>query len=143
MDRFVLFIPLISVPIIYLMGHSISVLWPASGTSGFQFLVWGFGVSTVVLYHCTFAINSLAHRKGSRRFETKDDSRNNLWLSLLTFGEGWHNNHHHYPGSARMGFRWWEVNMSYYLLRLLASVGLVWGLRPAPLRIREERVSSR
>ena len=90
-------------------------------------LVWGFFVSTVVLFHATVTINSLAHRFGSRRFETRDDSRNNLWLALLTFGEGWHNNHHFFPGSVRQGFRWWEVDLTYYGLRLLAALGLVHG----------------
>ena len=75
-------------------------------------LVWGFCVSTVVLYHATFTINSLAHRFGRRRYATRDDSRNNLWLALLTLGEGWHNNHHHYPASARQGFRWWEIDLT-------------------------------
>ena len=66
----------------------------------------------VVLFHATVTINSLAHRFGRRRFDTRDDSRNNLWLALLTFGEGWHNNHHHFPGSARQGFAWWELDLS-------------------------------
>ena len=84
-------------------------------------LVWGFFVSTVVLYHATFTINSLAHRFGTRRYATRDDSRNNCWLALLTFGEGWHNNHHHYPASARQGFYWWEIDLTYYGLRLLRA----------------------
>jgi len=103
---------------------------------GVEFFVWGFCVSTVALYHATFTINSLAHRFGTRRFETRDDSRNNWWLALLTFGEGWHNNHHRYPGAARQGFRWWEVDLSYYGLRLLAALGLVWDLRPVPAQLR-------
>ena len=89
--------------------------------------MWGFCVSTVVLYHATFAINSLAHRFGRRRYDTRDDSRNNAWLALLTFGEGWHNNHHHYPAAARQGFYWWEIDLTYYgaaLLRAAASCGI-------------------
>jgi stearoyl-CoA desaturase (delta-9 desaturase) len=77
-------------------------------------------------------INSLAHQVGSRRYETRDDSRNNWWLALITFGEGWHNNHHHFPGSARQGFRWWEFDLTYYVLRLFALFGLVWDLKPVP-----------
>jgi stearoyl-CoA desaturase (delta-9 desaturase) len=77
-------------------------------------------------------INSLAHRFGSRRYETRDDSRNNAWLALITFGEGWHNNHHFFPGSARQGFRWWELDITYLGLRLLAAVGLVHGLKVVP-----------
>lgn len=99
---------------------------------GWQLVVWGFCISTVALWHATFTINSLAHRFGTRRYATRDDSRNNLWLALLTFGEGWHNNHHHYPASARQGFFWWEVDLAYYGLRLLAAMGLVWDLRPVP-----------
>jgi len=96
---------------------------------GAQMLVWGFCVSTVALYHATFTINSLAHRFGSRRYATADDSRNNFWLALLTFGEGWHNNHHHCPGAARQGERWWEIDLTWYGLKLLAALGLIRDLR--------------
>ena len=106
---------------------------------GLEYFIWGFCVSTVALYHATFTINSLAHRFGSRRYATRDDSRNNGWLALLTFGEGWHNNHHYYPRSARQGFYWWEIDLTYYGLRLLATFGLVWDLRPVPLAVREAR----
>jgi stearoyl-CoA desaturase (Delta-9 desaturase) len=94
-----------------------------------QIFVWGFCISTVALYHATFTINSLAHRYGTRRYDTPDDSRNNFWLALLTFGEGWHNNHHHSPGVARQGERWWELDLTYYGLRLLAALGIIWDLR--------------
>ena len=86
----------------------------------------------------TFSINSVAHRFGKRRYETRDQSRNNLLLSLLTFGEGWHNNHHRYQASVRQGFRWWEVDLSYYIVRFMACVGLVWGLNPVPPRVLAE-----
>ena len=86
----------------------------------------------VALFHATVTINSLAHRFGTRRFDTKDDSRNNLWLALLTFGEGWHNNHHFFPGSSRQGFRWWEVDLTWYALKLMATLGLVHGLKSVP-----------
>ena len=95
-------------------------------------LVWGFFVSTVLCYHATFAINSLGHRVGSRRYRTGDGSRNNLALALVTLGEGWHNNHHHYPGSANQGFRWWEIDVAYGLIKLLERTGLVWDVRRAP-----------
>jgi stearoyl-CoA desaturase (delta-9 desaturase) len=104
-----------------------------------QLFVWGFCVSTVLLYHATFTINSLAHRYGSRRYATEDDSRNNFWLALITFGEGWHNNHHHYPRAARNGFYWWEIDLTWYGLKLLAALGLVWDLRAVPVRIRDAR----
>jgi len=95
-------------------------------------LVWGFFVSTVLLWHGSFAINSLSHMFGKRRYETSDDSRNSMILALLTNGEGWHNNHHHYQSSANQGFRWWEIDMTFYGLKLLSMLGLVWDLRRQP-----------
>jgi stearoyl-CoA desaturase (delta-9 desaturase) len=99
---------------------------------GWQGLVWGLSISTVLLYHGTFAINSLAHLWGSQRYETGDDSRNNLLLALLTGGEGWHNNHHHYMATVKQGFFWWEIDCSYYVLRFLSWFGVVWDLRMPP-----------
>ena len=96
---------------------------------GLPALVWGFFVSTVVLWHATFAINSFTHMIGRRRYDTPDDSRNSLLLALVTLGEGWHNNHHYYKSSTRQGFFWWEVDFTYYVLRALAAVGLVWDLK--------------
>lgn len=96
---------------------------------GYPAFIWGFVVSTVVLYHGTFAINSLAHLWGSRRFLTRDHSRNNLLLALLTLGEGWHNNHHRFMSSVRQGLRWWEVDITYYVLRFLSVFGIVYGMR--------------
>jgi len=103
--------------------------YAVGGLSG---LVWGFSISTVLLWHATYTINSLAHRFGSVRYATGDDSRNNLWLALLTLGEGWHNNHHHYMSAARNGFFWWEVDMTWYGLKALRRLGLVWSLRTPP-----------
>jgi stearoyl-CoA desaturase (Delta-9 desaturase) len=99
--------------------------------------IWGSFVSTVVLWHGTFTINSLAHAFGSRRYATADDSRNNPWLAALTLGEGWHNNHHHYPGSATLGFFWWELDPTYWLLRALSVTGLIWDLRTPPALVRD------
>lgn len=96
---------------------------------GWSGVTWGFLLSTVLLYHCTFFINSLNHLWGSRRFQTTDDSRNNFILAVLTLGEGWHNNHHHYQGSVNQGFYWWEVDISYSVLYLLSKCGVVWDLR--------------
>ena len=132
LDRFDTLVPLILAAALYALGAWLESTHPSLGTSGAQLLIWGFFVSTVVLLHVTVSVNSLAHRVGSRRFDTRDNSRNNFWLALLTFGEGWHNNHHFFPGSARQGFRWWEVDITYYGLRLLALVGLIWDLKPAP-----------
>jgi stearoyl-CoA desaturase (delta-9 desaturase) len=95
-------------------------------------LVWGFLVSTVLLWHGSFSINSLSHMFGKRRYETTDDSRNNWALALLTTGEGWHNNHHHYQSSANQGFRWWEIDVTFYFLRTLEFFGFIWDLRRPP-----------
>jgi stearoyl-CoA desaturase (delta-9 desaturase) len=99
---------------------------------GWPGLFWGFFLSTTLLWHATYTINSLSHVFGGRRFATTDTSRNNWALALLTLGEGWHNNHHFYMASARQGFRWFEVDVTYYVLRALAAVGLIWDVREPP-----------
>jgi len=104
---------------------------------GWSGLVIGFFLSTVLTWHGTYTINSLCHVFGSRRFETRDTSRNNLFLALLTLGEGWHNNHHHYMNAARCGFYPHEIDLTYYVLRVLEKLGLVWGLKKVPARILE------
>ena len=138
LDRFDVIVPLLSLGGFYVLGEALAAF--GLQTSGSQLVVWGFCISTIVTYHITFSINSFAHRVGKRVYATKDDSRNNLLLSLLTFGEGWHNNHHRYPGSVRQGFRWWEVDLSYYLLRIMAAMRLVWRLNPVPERIVQQRM---
>ena len=102
---------------------------------GWQGLVWGFFVSTVLLYHVTFMINSLCHMFGRIRYKITDTSRNSLILALLTMGEGWHNNHHYYATSANMGFFWWEIDLSYYVLRFFSLLGMVWDLKKPPERV--------
>ena len=139
LDRFDTLVPLALALALYGLGELLHVTAPALGTDGPQMLIWGFFVSTVVLYHVTYTINSVAHRFGRRRYRTRDNSRNNGWLALLTFGEGWHNNHHHYPGSARQGFYWWEIDITYYLLWRLARLRLIWDLRPVPVAVRDAR----
>jgi stearoyl-CoA desaturase (delta-9 desaturase) len=99
---------------------------------GLHAFIWGFLVSTVLLWHGSFAVNSLAHVFGRQRYETGDDSRNNWLIALMTSGEGWHNNHHHYQSSANQGFEWWQVDVTYYLLRAMAACGLIWDLRRPP-----------
>jgi stearoyl-CoA desaturase (delta-9 desaturase) len=113
--------------------------------AGWSGLVVGFFWSTVLVYHATFCINSLAHVRGRRRYVTGDDSRNNWLLALVTMGEGWHNNHHAYQSSARQGFRWWEIDATFYLLKALSWTGLVWDLKtpPAAVRLNEYRLGSR
>jgi stearoyl-CoA desaturase (delta-9 desaturase) len=112
---------------------------------GWSGLVVGFVWSTLLLYHATFCINSLAHVRGSRRYLTGDDSRNNWLLALLTWGEGWHNNHHAYQSSARQGFRWWEIDPTFYTLRALSWIGIVWDLKTPPEQVmrNEHRLGSR
>jgi stearoyl-CoA desaturase (delta-9 desaturase) len=137
-NRFDSLVPAIFAALIYLLGEALALWAPGLNTNGLQLLVWGFFISTVVLFHATVSINSLLHVWGKRRFETDDDSRNNLWLALITLGEGWHNNHHRWPRSVRQGFRWYEIDMTWYGLWLLSKLGIVWDLNPIPEHIREE-----
>jgi stearoyl-CoA desaturase (delta-9 desaturase) len=109
---------------------------------GLPALLWGFFVSTVLLWHGTFVINSLAHVVGRRRYETGDGSRNSLALALITFGEGWHNNHHFYASTANQGFFWWEIDLSYYALRGLETVGVVSELRTPPPHVKYAHLAS-
>jgi stearoyl-CoA desaturase (delta-9 desaturase) len=132
LDRYDIAIPVALAVGLYALGVLLHHVAPRLGTTGGQMLIWGFFVSTVVLFHATVTINSLAHRFGTRRYDTKDDSRNNVWLALLTFGEGWHNNHHFFPGSSRQGFRWYQVDLTWYGLKLMSALGLVSGLKPVP-----------
>lgn len=96
---------------------------------GAQMLIWGFFISTIAVFHTTASVNSMAHQFGSRPYNTKDNSRNSLIMGLLTFGEGWHNNHHFYPASARIGFKWYQIDVTYYMLVVLQKLGLIWDLR--------------
>jgi stearoyl-CoA desaturase (delta-9 desaturase) len=113
------------------LGVLVWLLWGWSG------LFIGFGLSTVLLWHGTFTINSLSHMWGKKRYASGDDSRNNFVLAIITMGEGWHNNHHHYMLSTRQGFFWWEIDLSYYILRLFAKLGIVWDLREPPVKVYE------
>ena len=139
LDRFDLVVPVLYAALLFGLGTALARWAPGLGTDGWQLLVWGYFISTVVLIHVTLTINSLAHVWGSRRYYTRDDSRNNGFLALLTLGEGWHNNHHHFPGSARQGFYWWEIDISYYMLWLMEKVGLVRHLKPVPERMLNAR----
>ena len=137
LNRFDALVPLLLGATLYGVGAWLERSYPGLGTSGGQLLIWGF-VSTVVLFHCTCFINSLAHVFGRQRFATGDTSRNSLLLALLTLGEGWHNNHHHYMHSTRQGFYWWEIDLTYYGLKALSWTGLIWNLRPVPVEVLEE-----
>lgn len=117
----------------YLPGFLLAILtFLIAGWSG---LIVGFFISTVLVYHCTFLINSLTHLIGSQRYLTGDGSRNNFLLAILTMGEGWHNNHHYYPSSTRQGFFWWEIDITYYILKILEKLGIVWDLKSPPQEI--------
>jgi stearoyl-CoA desaturase (delta-9 desaturase) len=113
--------------------------------AGWSGLVVGFFWSTVLVYHATFCINSLAHVRGTKRYVTGDDSRNNALLAFFTMGEGWHNNHHAYQSSVRQGFRWWEIDLAYYILWALSRIGLVWDLKAPPETVmrNEQRLGAR
>lgn len=140
-NRFDALVPALTLIGIYSLGELLGKFMPSLQTNGAQLAVWGFFISTVVLFHATVSINSLAHVWGSQRFKTTDGSRNNFWLALVTLGEGWHNNHHRWPQSARQGFRWWELDMTYYLLWLMARLGIIYDLKPLPEHIKEESVA--
>jgi stearoyl-CoA desaturase (delta-9 desaturase) len=110
-----------------------AVLYASGGLWAFA---WGFAVSTVLLWHGTFCINSISHWRGRRPYDTSDSSKNSFVLALVTLGEGWHNNHHYYQSCARQGFTWWQLDITYHVLRVLQALGLIWELREPPERVR-------
>lgn len=134
LDRHSVLISVLTAASFWIVGTLLEKLAPQLGTNGLQLLVWGFLISTVILTHMTLTINSFAHRFGFRTYPTEDDSRNNWFLAIITLGEGWHNNHHYCPASVRQGFVWWQIDLSFYILRLMAMVGLVWDLVPIPAK---------
>jgi stearoyl-CoA desaturase (Delta-9 desaturase) len=142
LDRFDVLVPVVLAFALYGIGSWLQASMPQLHTSGSQLLVWGFFVSTIILFHATVTINSLAHRWGTRRYDTKDDSRNNWFLAIITLGEGWHNNHHHFPGAARQGFKWWEIDMSYIALRMMSWLGLVWDLKMIPASLKRRKAEA-
>jgi stearoyl-CoA desaturase (delta-9 desaturase) len=137
LDRFDIVVPTLLGVGVFLLGVLLKHVAPGLGTSGWQMLVWGFFISTVAVYHGTYTINSLSHVFGRQRYKTGDASRNNVWLAIITLGEGWHNNHHHYPASVRQGFYWWEFDITFYMLKLMSFCGLIWDLKPVPAAVRE------
>ena len=139
LDRFDIIAPLSLAISLYVLGACLEKNAPHLGTNGIQLLVWGFVISTVFLYHMTFTVNSLAHVWGKRRFNTSDQSRNNPVIAIFTLGEGWHNNHHHFPSSARQGFYWWEIDLTYYGLKILSALGLIWDLRKVPVEVLSDK----
>ena len=119
------------------LGVLLENVAPELGTTGWQMLIWGFFISTVACYHGTYTINSLSHVFGRQRYRTGDTSRNNWLLAIITLGEGWHNNHHHYPSATRQGFYWWEIDITFYVLKLLSWLGIIWDLKPVPTSVRD------
>ena len=107
---------------------------------GLQAMFWGFMIPTLVTYQITMSINSLYHsdRLGNRAFETSDHSRNVWWMAIPSMGAAWHNNHHRYGSAARAGFHWWQIDISYYIIRALGFLGLVWDIREVPARVLQE-----
>ncbi|TSA33090.1 MAG: acyl-CoA desaturase [Verrucomicrobiaceae bacterium] len=137
LNRFDLIGPLLLLGFLAIWGALLQAVSPGLGTDPWQMIVWGFFISTTVLFHATCGVNSFAHTLGSKRFPTGDESRNSLVLALFTLGEGWHNNHHHYQASARQGFYWWEIDISYYIIRLLGALGIVWEIKGVPQKVLE------
>ena len=137
LDRFDIVVPTALGLGVFLLGVLLKHVAPGLHTTGWQMLIWGFFISTVLVYHGTYTINSLSHVFGRQRYKTGDSSRNNPWLALITLGEGWHNNHHHYPASVRQGFYWWEFDLTYYGLKFMSFFGLIWDLKPVPAAVRD------
>lgn len=143
LDRFDVVAPLALALGLFGLGAWLEESAPHLQTNGLQLFIWGFVISTVLLYHMTFTVNSLAHVWGKRRFLTNDDSRNNPVIALFTLGEGWHNNHHHFPSAARQGFYWWEIDLTYYGLKILSAFGLIWDLRKVPVEVLSQKRTSK
>ena len=138
LERFHVLAPLSLGIGLYVLGALLALWAPGLNTNGWQMVVWGYVISSTLVYHVTFCVNSVSHIFGSRRFKTKDDSKNNLLVALLTGGEGWHNNHHRYPASARQGMYWWEIDATYYGLKVLEKLGIIWDLRCYPAKLLDE-----
>lgn len=138
LDRFHWVPPVLLGALLFFGGNALAAAYPSLHTSGAQLLVWGMAISTVLVYHGSWCVNSALHLWGKRRFATPDQSRNNGWVALFTFGEGWHNNHHRWPASERQGFYPGEHDFSHAVLKALSWVRLVWNLKTPPPEILEE-----
>jgi stearoyl-CoA desaturase (Delta-9 desaturase) len=122
---------------VYFVGNKVNGAGWFDWSAGISTLLIGFFLSTVLLFHGTFTINSLMHKIGGKRYKTGDESRNSLVLALVTLGEGWHNNHHYYQSATRQGFYWWEIDITYYIIRTLGVFGIVWDIRGVPEKVKE------
>jgi len=132
LDRLDMLVPISYFVLCFLIGHYCAVYYPELHTNGMQMLIWGGCISTIFLFHVTGAINSIAHKYGKRRYANKDESRNNWLLALFAFGEGWHNNHHHYPACVDQGFFWWEVDLTLYFILFMEKLGIVRDVKRVP-----------
>lgn len=135
LNRYFWLVPLGLILFLYFAGISLNLFFPELHTSGLQLVVWGFFVSTTLLYHGTHTVNSFGHLFGSQRFQNSNNSRNNFLISLITLGEGWHNNHHRYPSSEPQGMMWWEIDVCHYVIKFLSIVGIVWSIKGHPSEI--------
>jgi stearoyl-CoA desaturase (Delta-9 desaturase) len=135
LDRFDTMIPFTLAMSCLGLGWGLNAFWPELGTGAVQMFIWGFCISTVAVAHGTFTVNSLTHLIGKQVYPSKDTSKNSLIIALITLGEGWHNNHHYYQSCVRQGFRWWQIDITYYLLWSMSCVGLVWDLKPVPQKV--------
>lgn len=142
LNRYDNVVPICLLLILFFTGTLLENYYPKLHTNGMQLVVWGF-ISTIALFHATFSINSISHVWGTQAFETGDQSRNNFLLALITLGEGWHNNHHFYPRSTSQGFRWWQIDITYYLLCFLEKVRIIYDVNRVPLELKTNRVVTR
>ena len=132
LDKYHYAAPFSLVVLLYGLGEFMAVNYIQYNTNGMELVLWGFFVSTVFLYHATFMVNSVCHVFGHRTYDTKDGSVNNLLVAILTLGEGWHNNHHAFPNSERQGHKWYQIDISHYILWSLSKIGIVWNIRNVP-----------
>ncbi len=138
LNRFDTVVPILFAIGLFITGCLLERFAPGLHTTGGQMLVWGFFISTTLLFHGTSCINSMAHLMGRRRYKTTDDSRNSFILAIICLGEGWHNNHHRYQSATRNGFYWWEIDITYYGLKMLSWTGFIKGFKPVPQSILDE-----
>lgn len=129
LDRYWLLIALSQIPILFGIGYYLEIYYPNLNTNGLQLIVWGFFIGTVYNYNLIGLVNGWCHLWGSKPYATKDNSRNNFIIAILTMGEGWHNNHHKFPYSERQGIEWWQIDISHYILKFLSWFGIVWELK--------------
>ena len=132
LDKYHYIAPLSMAMILFGLGEYMALNYSQYNTNGMELLMWGFFVSTVILYHATFTVNSVCHVFGYRSYNTKDGSVNNWLIAILTLGEGWHNNHHAFPNSERQGHQWYQIDICHYILWCFSKLGIVWDIRGVP-----------